>query len=154
MDLEEYAVRHLFKPLGIDNFHWKRTPFGLTDAQEGLFVSSRDIAKIAYLYLKRGKWEDKQVVPTAWVDASIAPFATVTDDHSLKYGYKWWLIHYQYKGEERVAFAGSGFGGQYPIVIPELDMVIVFTGWNIIKKGPRLSAREGIKRILEAVIEP
>ena len=154
MDLEEYAVRHLFQPLGIDNFYWKRTPYGLTDAQEGLFISSRDIAKIAYLFLKRGKWEDKQVVPEAWVDASIAPFVSVTEDRSLEYGYKWWLVHYQYKGKERVAFAGFGFGGQYPIVIPELDMVIVFTGWNILAEGPRMSALKGIKRILEAVKTP
>ena len=154
MDLEEYAVRHLFKPLGIDNFHWKRTPFGLADAQEGLYVSTRDIAKIAYLFLKQGMWEDKQVVPAAWVDASIAPFVSVTDDRSLEYGYKWWLVNYKYKGEKRVAFAGFGFGGQYPIVIPELDMVIVFTGWNILAEGPRLSARKGIERILQAVIEP
>jgi CubicO group peptidase (beta-lactamase class C family) len=154
MDLEEYAVRHLFEPLGIDNFHWKRTPFGLTDAQEGLFVSSRDIAKIAYLFLKQGQWEGKQVVPAAWVDASVAPFVSVEDDRSIEYGYKWWLVHYEYQGEDRVAFAGFGFGGQYPIVVPELDLVIVFTGWNILAEGPRLSALKGIERILPAVQDP
>jgi CubicO group peptidase (beta-lactamase class C family) len=154
MDLEEYAVRHLFEPLGIDNFHWKRTPFGLTDAQEGLFVSSRDIAKIAYLFLKQGQWEGKQVVPAAWVDASVAPFVSVEDDRSIEYGYKWWLVHYEYEGEDRVAFAGFGFGGQYPIVVPELDLVIVFTGWNILAEGPRLSALKGIERILPAVQDP
>ena len=154
MDLEEYAVRHLFEPLGIDNYHWKRTPFGLADAQEGLFVSSRDIAKIAYLFLKQGQWEDKQVVPAAWVSESVTPFVSVDDDHSIEYGYKWWLVHYEYQGEERVAFAGFGFGGQYPIVIPELDLVIVFTGWNILAEGPRLSALEGIERILQAVKDP
>ena len=154
IDLEEYAVRHLFEPLGIDNYHWKRTPFGLTDAQEGLFISSRDIAKVAYLFLKRGQWEDKQVVPAAWVDASVAPFVSVVDDRSTEYGYKWWLVHYEYQGEERVAFAGFGFGGQYPIVIPELDLVIVFTGWNILAEGPRLSALKGIERILQAVKNP
>ena len=154
VDLEEYAVRHLFEPLGIDNYHWKRTPFGLTDAQEGLFVSTRDIAKIAYLFLRQGQWEDKQVVPAAWVSESVAPFVSVDDDRSIEYGYKWWLVRYEYQGEERVAFAGFGFGGQYPIVIPELDLVIVFTGWNILAEGPRLSALEGIERILQAVKDP
>jgi len=154
MDLEEYAVRYLFKPLGIDNFYWKRTPFGLIDTQEGLYVSSRDIAKIAYLYLKQGMWEDKSIIPGAWVDASITPFVSVTDNRSVEYGYSWWLLNYEYKGQARRAFAGIGFGGQYPIVIPELDMVIVFTGWNILAEGPRMSTKEGIKRILEAVSEP
>lgn len=154
MDLEEYAVKHLFEPLGIDNYHWKRTPFGLADAQEGLYVSSRDIAKIAYLYLKHGQWEDKQLVPAAWVDASITPSVPVTDDRSIEYGYKWWLVRYEYRGEERVAFAGFGFGDQYPIVIPELDLVIVFTGWNTLPDGPSLSPQEGIERILNAVKDP
>jgi CubicO group peptidase (beta-lactamase class C family) len=154
MDIEEYAVRHLFKPLGIDNFYWKRTPFGLADTQEGLYVSSRDMAKIAYLYLKQGVWEDKNIVPRAWVDASITPFVSVTDNRSVEYGYSWWLLNYEYKGQVRGAFAGIGFGGQYPIVIPELDLVIVFTGWNILAEGPRMSSQEAIKRILEAVIEP
>lgn len=154
MDIEEYALRHQFKPLGIDNFYWKRTPFGLADTQEGLYVSSRDMAKIAYLYLKQGVWEDKNIVPRAWVDASITPFVSVTDNRSVEYGYSWWLLNYEYKGQVRGAFAGIGFGGQYPIVIPELDLVIVFTGWNILAEGPRMSSQEAIKRILETVIEP
>jgi CubicO group peptidase (beta-lactamase class C family) len=154
MDLEEYAVRYLFKPLGIDNFYWKRTPFGLIDTQEGLYVSSGDMAKIAYLYLKQGMWEDKSIVPGAWVNASITPFVSVTDNRSVEYGYSWWLLSYEYNGQAGRAFSGIGFGGQYPIVIPELDLVIVFTGWNILAEGPRMSSQEGIKRILAAVIEP
>lgn len=57
-DLEEYAVEHLFAPLGIADYVWKRTPSGLVDTQEGLYVTPRDIAKIANLYLKRGRWQD------------------------------------------------------------------------------------------------
>jgi CubicO group peptidase (beta-lactamase class C family) len=154
MDIEEYAVRYWFNPLGIDNFYWKRTPFGLAETQEGLYVSSRDIAKIAYLYLKQGMWEDKSIVPRTWVNVSITPFVSITDNRSVEYGYSWWLLNYEYKGQVSRAFAGIGFGGQYPIVIPELDLVIVFTGWNILAEGPSMSSQEAIKRILEAVIEP
>ncbi|AWB58069.1 hypothetical protein DBO93_11175 [Colwellia sp. Arc7-D] len=63
-------------------------------------------------------------------------------------------MNYEYKRQVSRAFAGIGFGGQYPIVIPELDLVIVFTGWNILAEGPRMSSQEAIKRILAAVIEP
>ena len=151
MDLEEYAVKHLFEPLGIDEYFWKRTPYGRADAQEGLYVSSRDIAKIAYLMLRQGHWENNQVLAEAWVRDSIAASVPITEDRSWEYGYKWWLIHYQYQGEDRVAFAGLGFGGQLPIVLPELDLVIVFTGWNALPDRPSLGVEEAIERVLAAV---
>jgi len=154
IDLEEYAAQHLFAPLGIDDYVWKRTPFGLVDTQEGLFVAPRDIAKIAYLFLKDGQWEGQQVVPEEWVKASVKPSVSVVDDRSIEYGYKWWLYHYEYQGEDRVAFAGSGFGGQRPIVLPELDIVLVFTGWNILPDRPSLGAGVAIQRILDAVKRP
>jgi CubicO group peptidase (beta-lactamase class C family) len=154
IDLEEYAVKHLFAPLGIDNYLWKRTPSGLVDTQEGLYIAPRDIAKIAYLYLKRGQWEDQQVVPEEWVKASVEPSVSVPGDRNVHYGYKWWLYGYHDQGEDRVAFAGGGFGGQLLIVLPELDLVLVFTGWNILPDHPELKTQIVIERILEAVKGP
>lgn len=153
-DLEEYAVKHLFAPLGINHYFWKRTPMGLVDTQEGLYVTSRDIAKIAYLILMRGQWDGQQVVSEEWVKASVEPSVSVVDNRSIEYGYKWWLYHYEYQGEDGVAFAGNGFGGQRPIVLPELDIVLVFTGWNILPDRPGLGTQEAINRILEAVKRP
>jgi len=150
-DLEEYAAQHLFGPLGIDRYFWKRTPTGLVDTEGGLYLAPRDLARIAYLYLKNGVWEGRQVVPADWVRASIAPSVTVSDT-GVKYGYKWWLQPYGKDGN--YAFAGSGFGGQLPIVLPELDLVIVFTGWNILPDRPHLTARIAIDRILGAVVGP
>ncbi len=154
MDLEEYAVKHLFAPLGIENYYWKRTPTGLLDVQEGLYVSSRDIAKIAYLYLQHGQWEGQQVVSAAWVEDSVVPFVPVREDGSWEYGYKWWLIHYQHDGEDKVAITGLGFGDQIPMLLPDLDMVIVFTGWNTLPDRPELGVEEAIDRILGAVADP
>ena len=150
-DLEEYAARHLFRPLGIDDYFWKRTPQGLVDTQEGLYVSTRDIAKIAYLIQKRGRWEDRQIVPESWVADSVQAFVPVREDRSWEYGYKWWLIHYAFEGEDRVAIAGLGFGDQMPIVLPELDMVLVFTGWNTLPDSPELPVNEAIERVVGAV---
>ena len=53
-----------------------------------------------------------------------------------------------------MAFAGVGFGGQLPIVLPELDIVLVFTGWNIHADRPSLGAQDAIERVLEAVKAP
>ncbi|HZS05408.1 MAG TPA: serine hydrolase [Blastocatellia bacterium] len=148
-DIEEYAAQHLFAPLGIEQYHWKRSPSGLADTEGGLYLRAHDLAKIAYLFLKNGVWEGRQIVTADWVKASVAPSATVSA--SVKYGFKWWL--YPYGDGSRLAWAGSGFGGQIPVVVPEYDLVLVFTGWNILPEKPRLSHRVAIDRVLRAVAE-
>jgi len=149
-DLETYAVKHLFEPLGIEYF-WKRTPSGLVDTQEGLYVSTRDMAKIMYLLSTGGRWEDQQILSEDWVRDSTAPFIAITDDGSGEYGYKWWLSNFEYDGERRVAIAGSGYGGQTPVLLPDYDLVIVVTGWNTLPDQPYLSMREAVGRVLAAV---
>ena len=150
-DIEEYAHQHLFTPLGIDRFFWKRSPMGLADTEGGLYLTPRDLAKIAYLFLKNGVWEGRAIVQPDWVSASITPSITVSDA-GVKYGYKWWLYPYG-KDPARLAFGGSGFGGQRPIVVPEFDLVVVFTGWNILPDRPSLAPRIAIDRVLEAVLD-
>ena len=147
-DIEEYTRTNLFSPLGIDRYFWKRSPTGLIDTEGGLYLETHDLAKLAYLYLKNGAWNGRQVVPSEWVSASIAPSTTVSAE-GVKYGFKWWL--YPYGRQGRYAFAGSGFGGQRPIVVPEYDLVIVFTGWNVLPDRPSLTPRIAIDRVLAAI---
>ena len=151
IDIEVYAEQHLFQPMGIDNYAWKRTPLGLADTQEGLFLSTRDLAKIAYLFLQRGQWNGREIVPEDWVSASLQPAFSLGD--GAGYGYKWWSQAYQYGGEDYMAYLGKGFGGQRPIILPDLDMVIVVTGWNILPNRPFFTAKEIIERVLLAVNE-
>ena len=151
IDIEEYTVRHLFGPLGIERYEWKRTPLGLADTQEGLFLSTRDLAKIAWLFREEGVWQGSQVVPASWVRASLAPSFKVNADGSEGYGYKWWSQTYRHNDEEYVAYLGKGFGGQRPIILPEFDIVIVLTGWNILPDRPFFTAPEAIARVLAAV---
>src|SRR5262245_1031076 len=148
-DIEEYASRHLFTPLGIDRYFWKRSPTGLVDTEGGLFLRTHDLAKIAYLYVKNGVWEGKPIVTPDWVKQSLAPSIAVGD--GVQYGYKWWLYPYA-KGDGRLAWGGSGLGGQRPIYFPDYDLLVVFTGWNILPNRPSLTPRIAIDRILEAVI--
>lgn len=150
-DIEEYAARHLFAPLGIQEFYWKRTPSGPVDTEGGLYLRAHDLAKIAQLFLKNGVWEGKQIVAADWVKASIAPSVKVGNS-GIQYGLKWWL--YPYGDGSHLAWAGSGFGGQIPLVFPEHDLVVVFTAWNTLGTGKRLSHREAIDRILRAVVKP
>jgi CubicO group peptidase (beta-lactamase class C family) len=149
-DIEEYAARHLFAPLGIERYYWKRAPSGLADTEGGLYLHPRDLAKIAYLFLKNGIWDGKRVVESEWVNASLTPHVTVAD--GVKYGFKWWLYPYG-QDRARLAWGGSGLGGQRPIVFPEYDLIAVFTGWNILPDRPSLTPRAAIDRILQAVAD-
>jgi len=131
--LAEYAEAELFGPLGITEYYWKHTPAGLADAEGGLYLAPGDIAKIARLYLDGGQWNGRRIVPGAWVENSLVPATVSTypgEDvyEKLGYGYQWW-VYSDYLGQ--AAWGGSGYGGQYPVVIPGLDLIIVFTGWNI-----------------------
>jgi len=155
-DIEEYAARHLFAPLSIKQFYWKRTPSGLVDAEGGLYLRPRDVAKPWYLFLKNGVWEGKQIVSPEWVKESVKPHfdlgATRPDGAGLpKYGLKWWLYPYG-KNNSMLAWAGSGFGGQRPIVFPEYDIVVVYTAWNH-GPGPSMRTRDAIYRVVEMVTD-
>lgn len=148
-DIEEYAAAHLFAPLGIRQWFWKRIPTGLADTEGGLYLRPHDLARIAYLFLRNGAWEGRTVVTPEWVRRSVAPAVAVSPT-GVKYGLKWWLYPYG-PGDSRLAWAGSGFGGQMPIVFPDLELVVVFTGWNILPGRPHLTHRIVIDRIRAAV---
>jgi CubicO group peptidase (beta-lactamase class C family) len=135
-DIEEYAAEHLFRPL--------------VDTEGGLYLNPHDMAKIAYLYLKKGEWQGRQIVTPEWVADSVSPQVDV-DKSGVKYGLKWWL--FPYGDGSKTAWAGSGFGGQMPVILPEYDLIFVITGWNILPDGLHLGHREAIDRILRAVVD-
>lgn len=152
-EADDYAAEHLFQPLGIEKYYWKRTPKGLADTEGGLYLTARDLAKIGYLYLKDGVWEGRRLLPEGWVAASIEPVVDTRlgSPHSRRYGYKWWLLPYG-EGGKSYAFAAIGYGGQRLVVVPEHDLLAVFTGWNIYDL-PALDPQLALDRILRSVIK-
>jgi CubicO group peptidase (beta-lactamase class C family) len=149
-DIEEYAAQNLFAPLGIKEYFWKRIPTGLADTEGGLYLKPSDLAKIFYLWLQNGNWNGTQLVKKDWVKSSVEPFISV--GNGVKYGYKWWLYEYG-AGSEKLAWCGSGFGGQFPVIIPEYNIVAVFTGWNILEGKPSLGTRTILRRLVNAVAD-
>jgi CubicO group peptidase (beta-lactamase class C family) len=148
-DIEEYTARHVFAPLGIDHYYWKRTPCGIANTEGGLYLRPSDLAKIGYLFLEDGAWAGRLIVTPEWVKASTAPAATASESSGVKYGYQWWLVPH---GEDaRLAWAMAGWGGQMLIVVPEQDLVLVFTGWNIWDDTRRLRPLDALERVLRAV---
>jgi hypothetical protein len=75
----------------------------------------------------------------------------ISVSQTVKYGLKWWLFPYG-DGSGRLAWCGSGFGGQLPIILPDYDLVAVFTGWNILE-GKRLSHRVAIDRVIRSIVK-
>jgi len=139
-DIEEYAAKHLFAPLGITHWFWKRSSSGLIDTEGGLYLEARDLAKLWYLFLNDGKWDGKQVVSSEWVKTSVAPFIPVSSaPNAPSYGLAWWLYPTG-KPSAPLYWAGSGFGGQIPVAMTEQDMIVVFNGWNILP-GPPVAPR-------------
>jgi CubicO group peptidase (beta-lactamase class C family) len=147
MHADAYAAEYLFKPLGISDFHWKHTPTGHADTEGGLYLLPRDLAKIGYLYLHEGVWEGNRILPQGWVEASTtAQTSTGSDARGLDYGYLWWVE----RTPDGPAYVGLGYGGQRLVVVPELDFIAVFTGWNIYGTAP-LDTRVALARLRRMV---
>lgn len=147
-DIEEYAAHHLFAPLGIRDWYWKRTPKGLIDTEGGLYLDALDLARIWYLFLQGGRWNGKRVLSSEWVNASITPaIAVAAAPRAPKYGYKWWLYPHPTDSTSYV-WSGNGFGGQFPMAIPRDDVIVVFNAWNIVPGRGGLPASRTLARIL------
>jgi len=108
----------------------------------GMFICTRDHARFGYLFLRDGKWRDKQLISKEWVDAMRVPAQAKSD-----YGYMWWLNTNKRQIAEAPAssFYAAGFGGNYIYVDQDNDLVIVLR-WTPDLPGV-------VKRVL-AAIEP
>lgn len=149
-NVDEYAAQYLFQPLGIP-YHWKHTPTDLADTEGGLYISSASLAKIGFLFLKNGKWQNKQIVPADWVKASTTTAMTVEDEgRHWGYGFQWWLQPWGTPPEKKFAWAARGLGGQELRVVPEYNLIVVMTGWDLLpsKQEPR---RDELERVIAAV---
>ncbi len=125
--LEEFAKERLFAPLGIERFEWRRHANGLPLAASGLRLRPVDLAKFGYLYLNRGKWNGRQILPASWVDESLREHWT---EPHFGYGYQWWVPRFTAKGKPIEAFQTHGNGGQCAFVFPKLGLVVVTTAGN------------------------
>lgn len=85
-------------------------------------VSARDAARFGYLYLRQGRWGDKQIVPSDWVTESTTAYSKVGE--RAGYGFLWWLD--SWPGVSVKSYSARGALGKYIIVIPERDLVVVY----------------------------
>jgi CubicO group peptidase (beta-lactamase class C family) len=132
--LNEYAEELLFGPIGIENYFWKDSPEGFKDVAGGLYLTPREFARFALLYEREGEWDGEQIIPAEWVASSAQPHVRDTSpedpDFNVGYGYQWWVYNDGSDGGP-VMYGSWGWGGQFALIVPELDLIGVFTGWNI-----------------------
>ena len=125
---DRYAREKLFQALGITNVEWVYSPMNVPQTGGGLRLTSRDLLKIAQLYLAGGKWQGQRIVSEAWVRTSVQPHARI--DESTEYGYLWWLKSFKSGEKSYPAFFMSGNGGNKVVAIPALDMAVVISSTN------------------------
>ena len=123
--LLEYLTPRLFEPLGIEGARWESHPNGVNFGGFGLNVKTEDIARFGQLYLQKGLWEGRRLIPAEWVRCATskqidnAPHPSA--DWAQGYGYQFWRCQHN-------AYRGDGAFGQYCIVMPEQDAVLAITG--------------------------
>ena len=141
--LPEYFDRKIARPLQFGPYHWNLSPAGDGYLGGGAFLKPRDLLKVGQLYLDGGVWKGRRVVDAAWVKDSTAPRVEITpattgltaEQFGEFYGggadaYAWHGFSVKSGDRAYEGYQATGNGGQVLIVVPELDLVVVFTGGN------------------------
>ncbi len=123
-NLVDFLRSRLFEPLGIDDPVWETTSEGLALGASGLNIRTEDIACFGQLFLQRGEWQGRQLLPASWVDAATARQTSTgsnpASDWDQGYGYQFWRC--------RPGFArADGAFGQFCFIMPQHDAVLVLT---------------------------
>jgi CubicO group peptidase (beta-lactamase class C family) len=130
MSISQYAEKKLWQPMGaVHDALWSLDKEnGHEKAYCCINSNARDLARLGYLYLHKGNWKGKQLIDTAYVEASLKPNSLLFEDGEVDfYGYQWWTIP-DYKGHN--IFYARGILGQMVIVIPDMNIVVVRLGEN------------------------
>lgn len=129
--IPDFFYEYLAAPLQFGTYHLNLTPTGDVYMGGGFRLRARDELKLGQLYLSGGLWNGQRIVSAKWVDESIqthSSFGVIIDDAVDDYGYGWHIFHAAVAGHVYQGYSAGGNGGQFVIVIPELDLVVGFNG--------------------------
>ena len=119
MTLLDYLKPRLLEPLGIDNVMWETCPKGITKGGWGLFLCLEDMAKLGQLYLQKGKWKGRQIIPEHWVEISASKQIN-SSPGTYGYGNQIWM-------EARPdSFEFNGMLGQNVVIYPDMNLILAF----------------------------
>ncbi|MFD2566400.1 serine hydrolase domain-containing protein [Pseudotenacibaculum haliotis] len=136
LPIETFARKYLFSELGIEKYRfWQGNGGPSNNGMALIFLRSRDLAKIGQLYLQKGKWKGKQIIPEDFAVKATSSVVKAAEDNPLyqeyDYGYFWWKDPVDRKGKKYTIFLARGAGGQLIIVEPKTNVVVVITAWNL-----------------------
>jgi CubicO group peptidase (beta-lactamase class C family) len=115
-----FAERHLLGPIGVEVRRWLRGKGGVHVGGAEVFMTARDMARLGLLLLSQGVWDGQQIIPVDWVHQCVA-YHSEGQPFVGSYGYGWWRRTIQ----GHPAFLGKGFGGQFIVIVPDSDLVVV-----------------------------
>jgi CubicO group peptidase (beta-lactamase class C family) len=135
--------RDIARPLRFGPYAWNLSPDGEGYMGGGARMAPRDLLKIGQLYLNRGTWDGRRIVPEAWVDHSTSPKVVINEQSTgldaqafqNSYvggsdGYAWHIFDITAAGRTWRSYEAAGNGGQMVVVVPELSLAVAMTGWN------------------------
>ncbi|WP_223633523.1 serine hydrolase [Corallococcus sp. EGB] len=128
MWIPEFFTQNVATPLQMRGYHLDLMPNGEQYLGGGIYMRPRDALKLGQLYLSGGTWNGKRVVSQRWVERSIANHATM--EPGKTYGYTWWRHELRVGDRVYSEYEASGNGGQLVMVVPELDLAVMFTAAN------------------------
>jgi CubicO group peptidase (beta-lactamase class C family) len=127
MSLTRYLRPRLFDPLGIGHVGWHTFPPGREQGFSGLHARTEDVAKLGLLYLQQGWWEGTQLISKEWVaeatSVQVGNSENDSPDWRQGYGFQFWMSRHGYRGD--------GAFGQFCVILPEQDAVIVTTAYTL-----------------------
>ncbi|HAS63542.1 MAG TPA: hypothetical protein DCS35_13880 [Vibrio sp.] len=128
VNLREYADLNLFQPLGIKHFDWfVHEVTGEHLGSSGLYLRSRDLAKLGQLYLNKGVWDGQRLFAESWAEDSLKPSGQFWDNKAIQYGNNWWFPRITVNNKALIIAGMRGSGGQEMFILPEYDLVFVMT---------------------------
>ncbi|HEU5199327.1 MAG TPA: serine hydrolase [Ktedonobacterales bacterium] len=156
---EEFE-RRIAQPLQMQDYRVEEMRYGYQEHSihpvYSFRISARDLARYGLLYLRRGRWRARQVVPGAWVETSTRTHALTHSQTGAGFGYLWWtcingnLFHGLPLPEG--SYASYGMGGQFLLVIPARDLVVVHMG-NPDDPAYRQPTTAQLCRLMELILE-
>lgn len=130
MEVDTFARKYLFDPLGISEFLWTSYPDGSIETDGGLALRPRDLAKIGQLFLDEGVWNSEKIISEQWVMESTRERLRFGKANRWGYGYHWMRAEWQIGDRVVNSYFVPGDGNQILAVFPRLRMVVVFTAGN------------------------
>ncbi|MEO0790612.1 MAG: serine hydrolase, partial [Bacteroidota bacterium] len=123
-----YLFEEILQPMGIEKFQMLTSPAGRGYLAGNFYLRPIDFTKFGLLILNKGNWNGEQLIPASWIEESTSP--QIKGDYPVDsdYGYLWRLLERKVGGRQMRTIEAWGNGGQFLIVIPEVDMTITFTG--------------------------